>query len=99
MGEGLGSTRTLGAGREFIPRNAPEIFERGVSEWRSMFWDSRVAQNSDGTLVSPAGENLPSGVHSLLGAQAKEDGIDAHVRVVPMDGAGDAAMKERQHVG
>ena len=70
MGQGLGDTRTLGEGRDFIPRNAPEIFERGVTEWTTMFWDSRVERYPDGKLITPAGDKLPSGVRSLLGAQA-----------------------------
>ncbi|HIP71387.1 MAG TPA: cytochrome-c peroxidase, partial [Anaerolineae bacterium] len=41
-GMGLGPQRQMGVGRERIPRNAPEVFNRGAVEWRTMFWDSRV---------------------------------------------------------
>ncbi len=37
-GEGLGPRRVLGKQRHFIPRNAPEIFNRGSAEWVTMFW-------------------------------------------------------------
>lgn len=36
-GDGLGTERSLGEGRGFIPRNAPEIFNRGSAEWTTMF--------------------------------------------------------------
>ena len=69
-GFGLGSGRTRGAGRPFIPRNAPEIFNRGAPHWTSQFWDSRVVEASDGTFITPAGDLLPAGLDSVLAAQA-----------------------------
>jgi cytochrome c peroxidase len=71
-GAGLGSSRRLGEGRELIPRNAPEIFNRGAPLWTSMFWDSRVSGTpyEDGTLETPAGSALPDGIPSPLAAQA-----------------------------
>ncbi|MCA9213631.1 MAG: hypothetical protein KDB27_11225 [Planctomycetales bacterium] len=68
-GEGLGPDRTIGDGLESIPRNSPEIFDRGNSDWTSMFWDSRVA-NTNGHLQTPAGADLPDGLESPLAAQA-----------------------------
>ena len=68
-GEGLGPDRVLGAGRRLVPRNAPEIFNRGYAEWTSMFWDSRVASTADG-FTTPAGASLLASVDSLTGAQA-----------------------------
>jgi cytochrome c peroxidase len=56
--------------REFIPRNAPELFNRGSSLWHSQFWDSRVEVDKYGSLVTPAGELLPAGLESVLAAQA-----------------------------
>jgi cytochrome c peroxidase len=70
-GHGLGSARQLGEDRPLIPRNAPEIFNRGSPLWTSMFWDSRVAgvpYESD--LQTPAGEFLPEIIDSPLAAQA-----------------------------
>lgn len=68
-GAGLGIMRQIGYGRNFIPRNAPEVFNRGASEWHTMFWDSRVAV-VDGVLLTPAGDALPPGLDNVLAAQA-----------------------------
>ena len=68
-GDGLGPDREIGDGRNLIPRNSPEVFNRGDSAWTTMFWDSRVS--SDGTtLTTPAGANLPPGLTNVLSAQA-----------------------------
>ena len=58
-GHGLGYTRVLGDTRRLIPRNAPEIFNRGAPQWHSMFWDGRVEIAPDGERISPADEKLP----------------------------------------
>lgn len=68
-GRGLGTTRAIGEGRELIPRNAPEIFNRGAPEWRTMFWDGRVATHGY-VLESPAGGDLPLDLDSALAVQA-----------------------------
>ena len=60
----------LGHQRGFIPRNATELFNRGAPAWRSMFWDSRVVQNADGSFTTPADELLPPGLENVLAAQA-----------------------------
>lgn len=39
------------AAHPFTPRNAPEIFNRGDSEWNTMFWDGRTYQREDGKFV------------------------------------------------
>ncbi len=67
---GLGPTRIRGFGRVFIPRNAPDIFNRGAPEWTSMFWDSRVSGSPTGGFQTPAGELLPAGLDNVLAAQA-----------------------------
>lgn len=36
------------AGHPFTPRNSPDCFNRGDSEWRTMFWDSRAHQMEGG---------------------------------------------------
>lgn len=69
-GSGLGQTRVLGAGRPHIPRNAPEVFNRGAREWTSMFWDLRVTGSPETGFATPAGAALPTGFDSILAAQA-----------------------------
>jgi cytochrome c peroxidase len=66
----LGAQRQLGYGRDFIPRNSPEVFNRGFDEWRTMFWDSRVSKNQWGKLITPAGTKLPRDLDNVLAAQA-----------------------------
>lgn len=67
---GIGPFRELGPGRPFIPRNAPEVFNRGSGAWTSMFWDSRVELTADGRILSPAGGILPAGLPNVLSVQA-----------------------------
>jgi cytochrome c peroxidase len=69
-GSGLGPERTLGAGRNLIPRNAPEVFDRGAVEWRTMFWDARVAGSAATGFTTPAHDALPPGLDNVLAAQA-----------------------------
>lgn len=67
--KGLGTTRKIGVGRELVPRNAPEIFNRGAPQWSTMFWDGRVVEEFD-YFGSPAGDVLPAGLESSLAVQA-----------------------------
>ena len=69
-GTGLGTTRSMGADRERIPRNSPEIFNRGAAEWHSMFWDSRVSGTVATGFDTPAEEKLPKGFDNILAVQA-----------------------------
>lgn len=69
-GSGLGPERQRGEGSGFIPRNAPEVFNRGLSEWRTMFWDMRLSGSVGAGFSSPAGNRLPTGLESILAAQA-----------------------------
>ncbi len=69
-GRGLGPARVLGPGRTLIPRNAPDAFNRGLPQWRTMFWDMRVSGSADTGFVSPAGTQLPAGLESPLAVQA-----------------------------
>ncbi len=69
-GEGLGTSRRMGDGRERIPRNSPEIFNRGAAEWHTMFWDGRVARSTSKGFDTPADEKLPQGLENVLAAQA-----------------------------
>ncbi len=68
-GQGLGASRILPAGKELVPRNAPDLFNRGSPEWNTMFWDGRVA-SSIYHLDTPAEALLPEGLNSVLAAQA-----------------------------
>ena len=64
LGLGLGTERVKAHGRKFTPRNAPELFNRGLPEWRTQFWDSRVEQVFNGHSIafkSPANLKLPGG--------------------------------------
>ncbi len=68
-GQGLGASRMLGNGHELVPRNAPDLFNRGSPEWNTMFWDGRVA-SSIYHLDTPAEAFLPDGLDNVLAAQA-----------------------------
>jgi len=65
----LGHDRVIGLGREIIPRNAPEIFNRGSLEWFTQFWDGRIEDMGVG-FISPAGAALPPGLPNVLAVQA-----------------------------
>jgi cytochrome c peroxidase len=67
-GLGRGERRTLADAFGHVPRNSPDLFNRGAPEWHTLFWDGRV-QVVDGELVTPAGDAMPEGV-SLQVAQA-----------------------------
>ncbi|MCA9067774.1 MAG: c-type cytochrome, partial [Planctomycetaceae bacterium] len=67
--EDFGPLRSLARGRKFTPRNAPEVFNRGLPEWRTMFWDSRVELNF-GQFSTPAKDALPTGFTHVLQVQA-----------------------------
>lgn len=67
---GLGPERELGNGRSLVPRNAPDVFNRGAAEWRTMFWDGRVAISPRGYYKTPENDDLPGGLYSLLATQA-----------------------------
>ena len=69
-----------GAAHPFTPRNSPEVFNRGDSEWKTMFWDSRVFTRDDGRFAvnqprlskSPGYFQvvMPEFVESVVAAQA-----------------------------
>ena len=81
MGDGLslsigtgavmqGGRRELGAGRQFTPRSAPSLLNQGLGVF-TLFWDARVSEQfGAGQWATPAGTALPSGVSSILAAQA-----------------------------
>ncbi len=75
-GQGLGPERTPGTGRDRvrkrIPRNAPALWNLGALELHTMFHDGRLSKSDlyGNGFNSPAEEWLPSGLNSLLAAQA-----------------------------
>ena len=68
-GTGLGPSRTLGPGRQFVPRNAPTLLNAGLGSFY-LFLDGRVSGFRSGPFQTPAGVALPSGLPTLLAAQA-----------------------------
>lgn len=75
-GRGLGPTRHTGVGdqavHERVPRNAPDVFNRGAREFERMFHDGRVELEEDQPhgFRSPAGDDLPAGLDNVLAVQA-----------------------------
>jgi len=75
-GTGLGVTRDTGSGtnavHERVPRNAPPVFNLGAQEFVRMFHDGRVEVNPahPSGFDSPAGNDLPFGLETVLAAQA-----------------------------
>jgi cytochrome c peroxidase len=67
---GLGKNRKLTPGTEFLPRNALSLWNRGVPEWETMFWDGRLGGNRRDGFFSPAGNLTPQGFSDALSAFA-----------------------------
>jgi cytochrome c peroxidase len=67
-GTGVGPARTLGPGRQFVPRNAPTLLNVALG-LPYVFWDGRVTGFA-GQFQTPAGAALPPGLPSILAAQA-----------------------------
>ena len=74
-GNGIGQKRrTVDGVTGRVPRNAQPLYNLGALEYTSMFHDGRLEPDSLNTFESgfwsPAREQLPSGLNSLLAAQA-----------------------------
>lgn len=69
-GIGSGPSRKADPQRPLVPRNAIALFNNGVPEWDTLFWDGRVQALADGVYATPAGDYLPAGLESVLAAQA-----------------------------
>src|SRR5207247_5906712 len=74
-GTGAGPARTLGPGRQFVPRSAPSLLNAGLG-LNYLFWDGQIARSGFGPpppgpagFVTPAGGLLPA-VPDILSAQA-----------------------------
>ncbi|HEX6051986.1 MAG TPA: cytochrome c peroxidase, partial [Gemmatimonadaceae bacterium] len=77
-GTGVGLTRTLGHGREFVPRNAPSLLNQGLGFFY-LFWDGSVNEEGGlGRFKTPAGVTLPGGLTNLLAAQAMLPVLNRH---------------------
>jgi cytochrome c peroxidase len=63
-----GSARGLGPGRHYAPRNAPSLLN--PSGLTDLFWDGRVSEPIPRQFRTPAGDQLPEGLNSLLAVQA-----------------------------
>lgn len=69
-----------GTAHPFTPRNSPDIFNRGDSAWKTMFWDSRAEPTGDGRFAINAFRIaktpghyqvvLPEMMDNILAAQA-----------------------------
>ena len=69
-GIGTGAARTLGAGRQFVPRNAPSLLNQGLGLFY-LFWDGRVNEEGGiGRFKTPTGVAIPLEASNLLAAQA-----------------------------
>lgn len=75
-GKGIGPARNGGTGadavHERVPRNAPAVFNLGATVFTSMFHDGRleIDPTQPSGFLSPAGDDLPLGLNSILAAQA-----------------------------
>ena len=75
-GTGLGLTRNLGLGEdsvhERVPRNAPHLFALGHESIDILFHDGRLFRDPSKAsgFTTPAGDDFPLGVESVLAAQA-----------------------------
>jgi cytochrome c peroxidase len=69
-GVGTGAARTLGTGRQFVPRNAPSLLNQGLGLFY-LFWDGRVNEEGGiGRFKTPTGVVIPPQASNLLAAQA-----------------------------
>jgi cytochrome c peroxidase len=77
-GSGVGPARQLSEGRQFVPRNTPDLTNRGRPEWTVMFWDGRIEGTAETGFISPAAEYLPSGLDNALAVQAMLAVVSRH---------------------
>jgi cytochrome c peroxidase len=84
-GTGLGPSRTLGAGRQFVPRSAPSLLNVGLGlHW--VFWDGRISSFQPGFVTVPPEVTVPSGLPNAVAVQAMFPVLDrTEMRGVPGD--------------
>jgi cytochrome c peroxidase len=61
---GVGADRALGAGRGYVPRNAPGLYNLHAQQ--ELFWDGRVRVGGDGALVTPAGAAVTADMLAVM---------------------------------
>ena len=72
-GIGVAPNRRMGPGKPLVARNTPPLFDLGQPEWRTMFWDARVEQLDDGTLIARTSQgpvSLPPDLENVVAVQA-----------------------------
>jgi cytochrome c peroxidase len=74
-GTGSGEARTLGSGREFLPRRAPSLLNSALGT-RFVFWDGRLVRAGPLLVHVEAGPAPPAGLSDALAAQATLPVID-----------------------
>lgn len=94
-GDGFGSDRTSGTGvTGRVPRNAQPLYNLGARAYVAMFHDGRLEPDPAGTYRSgywsPAREDLPVGLDSLLAAQAMFP-VLSHVEMAGVKGSNPVA--------
>ena len=68
-GTGIGASRQLGTGRQFVPRGAPSLLNTGLGLFY-VFWDGRLSGFRSGPFQTPEDVLLPGGLPHILAAQA-----------------------------
>ncbi|HEX4600224.1 MAG TPA: cytochrome c peroxidase [Gemmatimonadales bacterium] len=68
-GAGLGPSRTLGPGRQFVPRNAPSLLNAGLG-LPYVFWDGRISRFGPGRPTTPPPVTVPPDLPNILAVQA-----------------------------
>ncbi|MBI4228196.1 MAG: cytochrome-c peroxidase [Deltaproteobacteria bacterium] len=68
-GKGTGPTRVLGKGRIFNARNAPDLFNKGMPEFKVINWNGSISSEKGKLEKTPAGKDLPPGLNGPLAAQ------------------------------
>jgi cytochrome c peroxidase len=68
-GTGIGASRQLGTGRQFVPRGAPSLLNTGLGLFY-VFWDGRLSGFQSGPFQTPPDVILPGGLPHILAAQA-----------------------------
>jgi cytochrome c peroxidase len=76
-------------------KHAPALFNLGAKEFTRMFGDGRVAQQQDGSFLSPAGDELPQGLSDVLAVQALFPAVTGDELI----GTVDNEVKEVAHLG
>ncbi|MGB3554057.1 MAG: cytochrome c peroxidase, partial [Jannaschia sp.] len=94
-GAGFGRDRRSGTGvTGRVPRNAQPLWNIGARKYRSMFHDGRLEHDPAATFPSgfwsPAREDLPEGLDSLLAAQAMFP-VLSHVEMAGVKGSNPVA--------